>query len=385
MKACFLFLFISMTVEARLYFLHIPKTGGTTLRLLLEQELSSDEIYPFRNSKSAKSPVQEELVSGHFLYAFCKKLDPNFDQAFKVTILRDPIERYLSFLRAKKKADESLPDLESVLKLRLIPNGKYHQGLIDNALCRQLAVNPHLRGQALLESAKKTLHTLDCVIFFDHFEEEVIDLFARLGILKHRQDIPKLNTTEKEPVSIQILEEVKNWNALDIELYAYAKKHLGKKTGTYPLKTKSFHPQEKISEVEYTFDLPLTGRGWTYRDIAQHNVIHRWVMDQPAYIYFSIEEGFDYDLFFNAKCLTEEVVPQIRVNGKEIEIKKLDEEDFSLYLGKIPKEFLTNGPIELCFYSNKAFLYRDFYPTKYNRNHPLLSFALSKIRISKAT
>ena len=105
-------------------------------------------------------------------------------------------------------------------------------------------------------------------------------------------------------------------------------------------------------------------------------------MDSPAYIYFSLQDDFDYDLFFNARCLTAEVEPKVLVNGKEIEIKKLDEEVFSLYHGKIPKEHLTNSPIELCFYSTKAFQYRDLYPSKYSRNHPPLSFALSKIQIS---
>src|SRR3982750_1243578 len=90
--------------EARLYFLHVPKTGGTTLRLLLESQLSTQEIYPYRNTRFQVGPVNEDLVSGHFPYWFCKNLDNDFDEAFKVTVLRDPIERYLSFLRAKKKA-----------------------------------------------------------------------------------------------------------------------------------------------------------------------------------------------------------------------------------------------------------------------------------------
>ena len=73
--------------DARLYFMHIQKTGGTTLRLLLELQLSTEEIYPFRNPKHANAPITQNLVSGHFPYWFCKRFDKNFGDAFKVTIL----------------------------------------------------------------------------------------------------------------------------------------------------------------------------------------------------------------------------------------------------------------------------------------------------------
>ena len=85
----------SQSLEGRLYFIHVPKTGGTTLRLLLEMQLNEEEIYPYRNCETAKDPISEKLVSGHLPCWLCQNLDPQFQEAFKVTILRDPIERYL--------------------------------------------------------------------------------------------------------------------------------------------------------------------------------------------------------------------------------------------------------------------------------------------------
>lgn len=222
-------------LEARLYFLHIPKTGGTTLRLLLEQQFSEDEIYPFRNRKAATRPVEEELVLGHFPYWFCKQIDPDFHSSFKVTILRDPVERYLSFLRAKKRGDPSLLDLEAVLNLRKDPNNRYKEGLIDNALCRYLANDPSIEGEALLESAKLSLHDFDHVLFFDNFNDEVGHFFKCLGIDLNENEIPKTNATIKEAISQHVLEVVTKLNALDIQLYEYAKKHIHRKYGRYPL------------------------------------------------------------------------------------------------------------------------------------------------------
>jgi hypothetical protein len=204
--------------------------------MLLESQVNSQEIYPYHNIKSKVESVKESLVFGHFPYWFCKNIDDQFDEAFKITVLREPTERYLSFLRAKKKRD-GLPDLESVFRLR----GNYYcsMGLVDNAMCRYLTKDPLLEEEALLESAKRTLHELDCVIFFDHFDTEVKDLFYRFGIELSDGDIPKLNSTKLEPVSVQLLDEIRSLNELDIQLYQYAKQHIRKKETCYTLRVSS--------------------------------------------------------------------------------------------------------------------------------------------------
>lgn len=374
-------------LEARLYFLHVPKTGGTTLRLLLASQLSAEEIYPYRNTRSKVGPVKEELVSGHFPYWFCKNLDSHFEESFKITILREPVERYLSFLRAKKKADITLPDLESVFRLRQSPDKKYSEGLIDNAFCRYLTSDPQLEGEALLAKAKEVLEEFDCVIIFDHFTSEVIELFKRLEIDLVQEDVPKINTTKMRPViNKKLLEEIKKLNELDIQLYAYAKNHLCKKNTLYPLRKSSFNEIiTKTSSVNYTFNLPLFGRGWTCRETLDmkklKNTTYRWVMDHPAKIYFPLEVEHDYLISFNARSLTKECIPRIKVGGQEIELVRLNTHLFSLYQGIISRDLIASDFTEVEFYSDKAFQYRNIYPSQYNRNYPLLSFALNQIRI----
>ncbi len=375
-------------LESRLYFVHIPKTAGTTLRTLLEMQVSAEEIYPYRNRKTAKAPVVQELVSGHLPYWLCKDLDPDFEAAFKVTILRDPVERYLSFLRAKKFQNPEFPNLESVMRERDSPVSKYNSGLIDNAHCRHLAANPLLEGRELLESAKESLRRIDCVIFFDRFADDVAALFQRLGISLERQDIPRVNFTQKEPVSEELLKEIRQINLLDLELYQYAKTHLQMKRNGYRLRTKSFDSLlTKTTEVDYRFDQPLNGKWWSYRESTGEHVgvysTYRWVMNQPAIIYFSLEAGRDYNLSFTAQPLKPEVIPRVRVNGVEFEIFKKNGAPFSLYCGKIPRDCIGEAPVEIQFYSSESFLYRDVYPEKMNRNYPPVSFAVSRIHISE--
>jgi hypothetical protein len=383
-----IFLIYAKSLESRLYFIHIPKTGGTTLRLLLEQQLSMEEIYPFKNPKNSKTPIKQDLVSGHFPYYYCRKMDPEFEKAFKITILRDPVERYLSFLRAKKKADPSLPTLESVIQLRTRVNSKYKAGLIDNALCRNLAKDPGLEGEALLNSAKETLHEFDEIIFYDHYSEEIVDFFQRLDIDLKKEEIPRINTTTKEFVNNNILEEVKSLNQLDILLYEYAKNYYVKSKKKYKLRIKSYEELLKTkSEIHYTFDQPLNGRGWTYRDLSNgpniQNPVFRWVTDLPAFIYFSLQPDMDYNLFFTAQQITPEVLPKVKVNGLEIFISELNQPSLSLYHGIIPKEIIQKQPTEIMFFATKTFEYRDIYPSNYNRNHPPLAFAMHQIQILK--
>ncbi|MEI8365606.1 MAG: sulfotransferase family 2 domain-containing protein [Parachlamydiaceae bacterium] len=374
-------------LDARLYFMHVPKTGGTTLRLLLELQLDANEIYPVRNAKQAKVPIKQDLISGHFPYWFCKQSDENFEEAFKVTILRDPIERYLSFLRAKKREDKTLPTLESVLKIRKAKCHKYHYGLMDNALCRHLSADPLLEGKQLLDSAKQSLQKIDCVLFFDNYSQDIIELFNRLGIELNEDSIPRMNVTEQEPISKQLFEEVRQLNGLDIQLYNYAKTHLQKKRTTYQLRTPSFENiLKRTNSVDYTFELPLNGKGWSYRekvpDNSEKNPIYRWVMEKPALIHFALEEGFDYELCFTANAITADVFPRVNINGKEIEILKCDDQVFSMYYGKIPKEYITKNLTELAFYSSKALQDGNLDSSQQKINKSPLSFAINRIQIS---
>lgn len=221
-------LFIHFTLEARIYFIHIPKTAGTTLRYLLAMQVEAHEIYPYHNQRDAKELIHHALVLGHLPYWLCAKLDPDFEKAFKITVLRDPIERYLSFLRAKKSKNPRHRNLESVMKERFSPHNPYKLGLIDNALCRFLATRPNLQGEELLSSAKEGLEKMDRILFFDHFTQDVIELFAYLNIPLKESDIPKMNVSNQELVTPQLLEKIRQENLWDIKLYQYAQEKIKK-------------------------------------------------------------------------------------------------------------------------------------------------------------
>ncbi len=81
----------------RLVFLHVPRTGGTTLHHHFSAHFAPDEICPERFSRLGRYTESElaqwRFFSGHFNLDEIKRIPPPI---FLVTVLRDPIERLLS-------------------------------------------------------------------------------------------------------------------------------------------------------------------------------------------------------------------------------------------------------------------------------------------------
>ena len=81
-----------------LYFLHIPKTAGTSLVDILENNFSQEEIFqeviwPEMLKKLPKDFSKFRLIRGHFGF-WIYKLLPKIPAT--ITMLRDPIEQSLS-------------------------------------------------------------------------------------------------------------------------------------------------------------------------------------------------------------------------------------------------------------------------------------------------
>ena len=95
---------MSQRPEEKILFLHIPKTGGTTLRHIFEKqypELGAEERYTVRSRRESArfSDLSEDrrrrikLLIGHFPYGMHRHFS---GQCKYVTFLRDPIKRVLS-------------------------------------------------------------------------------------------------------------------------------------------------------------------------------------------------------------------------------------------------------------------------------------------------
>ncbi|HMO55961.1 MAG TPA: sulfotransferase family 2 domain-containing protein, partial [Roseiflexaceae bacterium] len=99
--------------DAHVFFLHIPKTAGSSLRLWLETHFDQDQIadpYMMHELAEIDDPAaflsQYRFIRGHFSYSIIRQLldhDP-----LTLTVLRDPVDRFISlwgFLRAYRIHD----------------------------------------------------------------------------------------------------------------------------------------------------------------------------------------------------------------------------------------------------------------------------------------
>jgi hypothetical protein len=252
--------------KEKLIFIHIPKTGGTTLHYILVQNYKADEICPERFNKLNyydRQAISTFLFySGHFDVGQLQNIDPPYK---RITLLREPRSRILSlyyFWRAHKwsiiernqldgpRVAKSL-DLLRFLRCRTaaIP------GNIDNIQTRTL-LGPIFVGHdggyrhmgaaidksEALARACEQIDAFDFVGLTEEFDESLRRLCALLGVERpahvprardHRnaEADPNLEKIEREIVTPEIEAELDRLTELDAPLYAYARRKFSEVAG----------------------------------------------------------------------------------------------------------------------------------------------------------
>ena len=216
-------------------FVHITKTGGMTFKNLLEKNFTKEQIYrvfefvkPFDSFHKNVNKDELLCINGHFNLNFAESCGLFPGKTFHYfTLLREPVDRGLSFYYHQKRKRPELPPIPIWLENK---NGVSYIER-NNIMTKRLSstVNPTRDD---LELAKNNLLGMNFG-FTEQFDEAVDgfqktfpDVFKRMDYHKRNVNSDRVKKVD-EPQ--EIIDLVRKKNDLDVELYAFAKKLWKKK------------------------------------------------------------------------------------------------------------------------------------------------------------
>lgn len=208
------------------YFLHIPKTAGTTFRHILYENFDQAEIYPnyyelvvcqgsrylnwkeYRDQSESLFPIRKKLLIGHFGWAVMRHYGDHSPKA--LTFLRDPVKRVKSaiiYLQKRNRMYSGMTIDEIIDQYALI------EGTMQ---ARHLGYNPKRDN---LNRALRNLKALDFIGISERFDES-------LELCNHTfnwelQPIPKHNVGSytAETFSPAQIEKIRKACQLDYIIY----------------------------------------------------------------------------------------------------------------------------------------------------------------------
>jgi hypothetical protein len=225
----------------RFFFVHMQKTGGVSLYMRLQREFGEEAVYPAESDGDPEARMPQlfpnilldrwrarrdeiRVVTGHFPLCTTELLDAEF---ITFTILRDPVERSLSYLRHHR--DTTPAERERPLE-EIYEDPARFGPFIENHMVKMLSLRAKEMTDGMmtvidfdrrrLRRAKRALRKLD-----DFGLQEDLEGFAqrlarrfgwRLGPTVHE------NVTRPTEVPASFRARIAEDNALDVELYEYA-------------------------------------------------------------------------------------------------------------------------------------------------------------------
>lgn len=242
-----------------LFFLHVPKTAGTTLIQVIEQQFDEREIarwlYPFRLVDTPADFFRRpHYFHGHVDYALMRELLPH--KPVTMTVLRQPVERYLShFGNHKRVSFEQIPDisrevfdaLQQTTLADFVWNpspilgtlAQYFQNLQAKLLASELSTddlevrNAQIRANeyvlptpGLADALARLDQELAFVGLTERFQESLFLMAYTFGWFP-ATEYKNFNTAQPRPqqgaLPADLLQEIGRLNALDQQLYEHGR------------------------------------------------------------------------------------------------------------------------------------------------------------------
>jgi len=326
--------------EDILYFLHIPKTAGTTLITILDNQFDFDSIYQKHDWEQVLPNLPKDfskckLIRGHFGYGVYRILPR---KPVYITFLRDPVEQTISdyeqSVRVPYVKNETIRQTFQNVNLAEIINDPNKKWRFTNNQTRWIALDldplsltnsldpisiegfarlilPEFRSSSFpddksLEIAKQRLSEFAFVGLTERFEDSLYLLCYTFG-WRPIQNVLKQNVApdrmHRDDLSKETIDAIKKCTKQDTELYNYAQQLFEDRFSQMvkELKEKYYEPRfanmpfhemmyellekhyeqrfgelEKVHFIEYNFRKKMYGSGWYAREFLSDGTVFRW-------------------------------------------------------------------------------------------------------------
>jgi hypothetical protein len=231
---------LSKPARSPFFFVHIMKTGGATLRQHIYANHKPGEVYPVPNHDDMDrawlvdylvdlSPARRAEIrgyTGHFPFVVTQLLGVDLAT---LTIVRDPVERTISYLKHCKRYHEQHRELT----LEEIYQDDFHYHcFIHNHQAKIFSMTADDRLESYmdvievddrrLELAKENLAKVDVVGLHERYDEFIDALRQRFG-WRFDQVRDRRVSREQWEVRSTLSELIADDNSADVAFYDYAK------------------------------------------------------------------------------------------------------------------------------------------------------------------
>jgi len=228
--------------DQRFFFIHVMKTAGGTLRQQILANFRREEVYPWdrvdvdlltantsleyltRLPASRRAGIR--VFTGHFPFAAVQLLGGN---PTIVTILRDPVDRTISFLRARQRNQDQHrgQSLEEIYE-----HPSLFASLIKDHQAKLFALTAEDRpgsfGDVLdvdrdrLELAKQNLERVDVIGIQSRFGDLLSELERRFGWRRAAVADRNVGQATAQAVAVSFRRRIAEDNQADMEFFEHA-------------------------------------------------------------------------------------------------------------------------------------------------------------------